>query len=105
MWNVKAKVIPAIMGAAGTISVSFRQYLSNITGKYKIKELQKQPHWALHTHTHTHTAESANVTVQNIFHGRNNITCSTDCKYSTAATLYTVETQFVSGVYSYIPCI
>ena len=32
----------------------------------------------------------ANVKVQNIFHGRNNITCGTDCKHRTAATLYTV---------------
>jgi hypothetical protein len=32
--------------------------------------------------------ESANVKVQNIFHGWNNITCSTNCKYRTAATLY-----------------
>ena len=33
MWNVKAKVIPVIIGANGTISKSFRQYLSNVTGK------------------------------------------------------------------------
>ena len=46
----------------------------------------------------THTAESANVKAQNIFHGRNNITCSTNCKYRTAATLYTLETWFVSGI-------
>ena len=39
----------------------------------------------------------SNVTVQNIFHGRNNITCGTQCKYTTAATLYTLETWFVSG--------
>jgi hypothetical protein len=32
---------------------------------------------------------SANAKVQNIFHGQNNITCSTDCKYRTAAALYT----------------
>jgi hypothetical protein len=43
----------------------------------------------------TQTAESANVKVQNIFHGRNNITCSTNCKYRTAATVYTIETWFV----------
>jgi hypothetical protein len=42
----------------------------------------------------THTTESDNVKLQNIFHGRNNITCSTDCKYRTAATLYTLETCF-----------
>jgi hypothetical protein len=57
MWNVKAKVIPVIVGrlepfqnhwsttgnsrATGTISKSLRQYLSNILGKYEIKELQK----------------------------------------------------------------
>jgi hypothetical protein len=36
MWNVKAKVIPVIIGAAGTISVPFRQYVSNIPGKHEI---------------------------------------------------------------------
>jgi hypothetical protein len=41
MWNVKAKVIPVITGATGTISKSLRQYLSNIQGKHEIKELQK----------------------------------------------------------------
>ena len=30
MWNVKAKVIPVIIGATGTISKSFRKYVSNI---------------------------------------------------------------------------
>jgi uncharacterized protein YycO len=40
MWNVKAKVIPVTRGATGTISKSFRQYQSNITGKHEIKELQ-----------------------------------------------------------------
>jgi hypothetical protein len=39
MWNVTAKVILVIIGATGTISVSFRQYLSNILGKHEIKEL------------------------------------------------------------------
>ena len=32
---------PVIIGAIGTISKSFRQYLSNILGKHEIKELQK----------------------------------------------------------------
>jgi len=40
-WNVKAKVIPVITGANGTISKSLRQYLSNISGWHEIKELQK----------------------------------------------------------------
>jgi hypothetical protein len=30
MWNVKAKVIPVITGANGTISKSFRQYLNKV---------------------------------------------------------------------------
>jgi len=34
-------VIPVIKGATGTISKSFRQYLSNIPGKHEIKEMQK----------------------------------------------------------------
>jgi hypothetical protein len=33
MWNVKAKLIPAITGATGTILKTFRKYLSNIPGK------------------------------------------------------------------------
>ena len=41
MWNVKAQGIPIIIGATGTTSKSLTQYLSNIPGKHKIKELQK----------------------------------------------------------------
>jgi hypothetical protein len=41
MWNVKTKVIPVIIGATGTISKSFRKYMSNIPGNHEVKELQK----------------------------------------------------------------
>ena len=41
MWNVKTKVIPVIIGATGTISKSFRKYVSNIPGNHEDKELQK----------------------------------------------------------------
>jgi len=41
MWNVNTKVIPVIIGVTGTISKSFRKYVSNIPGKHKVKELQK----------------------------------------------------------------
>jgi hypothetical protein len=41
MWNVKTKVTPVITGATGTVSRSFRKYLSNVPGKHEIKELQK----------------------------------------------------------------
>ena len=34
-------MISVIIGATGTISESLRQYLSNIPGKHKIRELQK----------------------------------------------------------------
>ena len=55
-WNIKAKVIPDITEATGTISKSFTQYVSNILGKYEIKELpkkkreKKKTYWALHTY-------------------------------------------------------
>ena len=42
MWNMKARVIPIILGATGTISKSLRQYLYNIPGKHEIKELPKK---------------------------------------------------------------
>jgi len=41
MWNVKAKVIPIIIEATGTILKSLRQNLINILEKHEIKEIQK----------------------------------------------------------------
>jgi hypothetical protein len=41
MWNVKTKVTPVIIGGTGTISESFRKYLSSVPRKHDIKELQK----------------------------------------------------------------
>jgi hypothetical protein len=41
MWNVKARVIPVIIGATGTISKSFRKCLSSIPGNHEVRELQK----------------------------------------------------------------
>ena len=41
MWNVKTKMIPVMIGSTGTISKSFRKYMSNIPGKHEVKELQK----------------------------------------------------------------
>jgi hypothetical protein len=34
-------VIPVINGATGTISKSFRKYVSNIPGNHEVRELQK----------------------------------------------------------------
>jgi hypothetical protein len=42
MWNVKAKVLPVITGATGTISKPLRQYMCIIPGEHKIKELPKK---------------------------------------------------------------
>jgi hypothetical protein len=41
MWNVKTRAIPVIIGATGTISKSFRKYVSNIPGNHEVRELQK----------------------------------------------------------------
>jgi hypothetical protein len=41
MWSVKTNVIPVIIGGTGTISKSFRKYLSNVPGNHEVKELQK----------------------------------------------------------------
>ena len=42
--------------------------------------------------------ESVNVKVQNVFHGRNNITYSTNSKYRTATTLCNQEIWFYLGM-------
>jgi hypothetical protein len=39
--ELETKVTPVIIGATGTISKSFTKYLSSISGKHDIKELQK----------------------------------------------------------------
>jgi hypothetical protein len=41
MWNVKTRVISVIIGASGTISKSFRKYVSTIPGNHEGKEMQK----------------------------------------------------------------
>jgi len=41
MWYVKTRVISVIIGATGTISKSFRKYVSDVPGNHDVKELQK----------------------------------------------------------------
>jgi hypothetical protein len=41
MWNVKTRVTPVTIGATGTISKSFRKYVSTIPGNRDVRELQK----------------------------------------------------------------
>jgi hypothetical protein len=50
MWNVKTRVIPVKIGETGTISKSFRKYVSSIPGNQKLENYRKQPYWALHTY-------------------------------------------------------
>jgi Sec-independent protein translocase protein TatA len=49
IMELKTRVIPVIIGATGTISKSFRKYVSNIPGNHK-GNYRKQPYWALHTY-------------------------------------------------------
>jgi hypothetical protein len=39
--TIETKVIPVTIGATGTISKSFRKYVSNIPGKHEVTEIQK----------------------------------------------------------------
>ena len=71
----------------GSISESLRQYLSNIPGKHKIKELQKTT--ILGT---AHVLWKVLMLKYKIFHGQNNVICCKNCKQRTVATLYTLET-------------
>jgi len=41
MMIIIIPAIPVIIGATGTISKSFRKFMSNIPGKHGVKELQK----------------------------------------------------------------
>jgi hypothetical protein len=54
MLNVKTKVIPVIIGATGTISKSFRKYVSNIPGNHEGTTRNS------HIGHCTHTVESTN---------------------------------------------
>jgi hypothetical protein len=40
MWNLRAKVMPIIIEANGTVLKSFRHYLSNVPGRHETEELQ-----------------------------------------------------------------
>ena len=51
--GVKAVMIPVITGVSGTMSRSFRKYLSNLPGKHEIKEVQKKEISRMGHCTHT----------------------------------------------------
>jgi hypothetical protein len=60
MWNVKPRIIPVIIGATGTISKSFRKYVSKHTRKTRSQGTTENSHIG---HC-THTSESTDVKVQ-----------------------------------------
>ena len=93
MWNVKAKLIPVITGATGTISKSLRQYLSNIPGKHEIEELQKTA--ILDT---LHILWKVLMWKYKMFVIGNVITCTVNCSCRMSATVCTVETWIALGV-------
>jgi hypothetical protein len=39
--DCKSMAIPVVIGKTGTISISFRKYVSTIPGNHEVKELQK----------------------------------------------------------------
>jgi len=86
-------VILVIIVANGTISKSFRKYLSNITGKHEVKELQKTA--ILGT---AHMLRKVLMLKYNRFNsGTNNISIM-NSNNRIAATLYSLGTLFVSGI-------
>jgi hypothetical protein len=92
MWNVKTQVTPVITGATGTISKSFRKYLRSIPGKHDIKELQKTA--ILGT---AHTLRKVLCRSTKEFNNEDSVICTINRTRRIAATLYTLETWFVSG--------
>jgi len=90
MLNVKIELIPVVTGANGTMSNSLRKYLSNISGKHTIKELQKTA--ILGTAL---ILEKVLMQKYRTFNMGNTVTCIRNYIYRTAATLYTIETSFV----------
>ena len=86
-------MIPIIIVAKGTISKSFRKYLSNIPGKHEVKELQKTA--ILGT---AHMLRKVLILKYNRFNsGTNNISIMIS-NNRIAATLYSLGTLFVSGI-------
>jgi hypothetical protein len=86
-WNVKTRVIPIIIRATGTISKSFRKYVSTIPGNNEVKELQKSV--ILGTAHILRKVRQAGINYVGAINSSDRI----------ASTLYSLETWFVSGIY------
>jgi len=93
MWNVKTKVIPVIIEATGTISKSLRKYVSNIPGKYEVKDLQKTT--ILGT---AHILRKVLMYKYNRFDTGTNDISTMNSNNRIAATLYSQGTSFGLGI-------
>jgi hypothetical protein len=93
MWKVKTKVIPVIIGATGTISNSFRKYVSNIPGNHEVKELRKTA--ILCT---AHIRRKVLMQKYNTFSTGTNDISNMNSNNRIAVTLYSLGTLFVSGI-------
>jgi hypothetical protein len=94
MWNIKTRVTPVIIGVTGTISKSFRKYMSSIPGNHEVKELQKTAilgtaHILQKVLTQKYSTAKAGTRDIGTINGNNSI----------AATMYSLGTLFVSGIY------
>jgi hypothetical protein len=83
--------IPVITGAPGTISSLNKKYPDHITVKHDTKELQSTT-----TMGTEHILLKVRMLKYKTFVMGNNITLTTYCNHRTAATIYTLETWFVS---------
>ena len=86
-------MISVIIGAAGTITKSFRKCPSYLPGKHETKEIQKT---AISGTAHT----LRNVLMQkySTFNVGNSVLCTMKSNYRIAAILHSLETSFVSGI-------
>jgi len=100
MWNVKTRVIPVIIGATGTISNSFRKYVSDIPGNHDVKELQKTAILGpAHIFRKVLTLKNKRANAGTRHRGTINN------KDRIAATMYPLVTWFVPGICVWLPCI
>ena len=86
-------MISVIIGATETISKTFRKYVSNIPGKHEVMELQKTA--ILGT---AHILRKVLMQKYNRFNTETNDISTVNSNNRIAATLYSLGTQFVSGI-------
>ena len=93
-------MIPVIIGATGTVSKSFRKYVSDVPGNHDVKELQKTAlldtaHILWKVLTEKNKRANAGTRHRGTINNKDRI----------AATMYSLGTWFVSGICVWIPCI